>query len=187
MMPFESPHHLIDTASIINTEDDVSNGDAMRARMSFLTAQNSAILTQTQFADAKAGALMTILGLVAIKGSAPALVIIQDPLEMLAMAIIILSIFLCLSTIMPRIVGFTNDAVPPSGNRFTWLFLTMPGYTDDMHGAYARETKFGDLLNSIAASNMGASRILARKFIMLRRAFLTGFAGSALLLFASNT
>ncbi|MEM9059147.1 MAG: hypothetical protein AAGD13_01685 [Pseudomonadota bacterium] len=186
-MPFEAPEQQFDTTTVINTEPDVSSGDAMRARMSFLAAQNSAILTQTQFADAKAGALMTILGLIAIKGSAPVLIMIQDPLEMLSMAIIIVSIFFCLSTIMPRIVGFTDDAVPPIGNRFTWLFLTMPGYTDDMHGAYARETRFGDLLNSIAASNMGASRILARKFLMLRWAFMTGFAGSALLLFASNT
>ena len=186
-MPFETADIFTDRDKVINTEEDVSKGDAMRARMSFLTAQNSAVLTQTQFADAKAGALMTILGLVAIKGSAPVLVMIQDPLEMLAMAIIIASIGLCLATIMPRLVGFTDDAVPPQGNRFTWLFLTMPGYTDEMHGEWSRETSFADMLNSIAASNMGASRILAKKFEMLRRAFLVGFVGSGLLLLASNT
>ena len=186
-MPFESADIFTDRDKVINTEEDVSKGDAMRARMSFLTAQNSAVLTQTQFADAKAGALMTILGLVAIKGSAPVLILIQDPLEMLAMAVIIASIGLCLATIMPRLVGFSDEAVPAVGNRFTWLFLTMPGYTDDMHGQWSRETCFADMLNSIAASNMGASRILATKFQMLRRAFIVGFVGSGLLLLASNT
>ena len=186
MMPFETADIFTDRDKVINTEEDVSKGDAMRARMSFLTAQNSAVLNQTQFADAKAGALMTILGLVAIKGSAPVLVIIQDPLEMLAMAIIIASIGLCLATIMPRLVGFTDDAVPARGNRFTWLFLTMPGYTDEAHGEWSRETSFADMLNSIATSNMGASRILAKKFQMLRHAFLVGFVGCGLLLIASN-
>lgn len=186
-MPFETADIFAEADKVIATEEDVSKGDAMRARMSFLTAQNGAILTQTQFADAKAGALMTILGLVAVKGSAPVLIVIQDPLEMLAMAIMILSIGLCLATIMPRIVGFTDDAVPPSSNRYTWLFLTMPGYTDDMHGEWSRQTSFADMLNSIAASNMGASRILAKKFQMLRHAFVVGFFGSGLLLLASNT
>ena len=186
-MPFETASYMPTPQDLIVTEEDVSKGDAMRARMSFLTSQNGQILRHTQFADAKAGALMTVLGLVTIKGSAPVLVIIQDPLEILAVAIMILSIGFCLATIMPRIVGFTNDALPPMGNRYTWLFLTMPGYTDEMHGAYARESSFAELLNSIAASNMGASRILARKFEMLRYAFLSGFAGSMLLLFASNT
>lgn len=187
MMPFETADVFMTSDQMIRTEEDVSKGDAMRARMSFLTAQNSAILNQTQFADAKAGALMTILGLVTVKGTAPVLIIIQDPLEMLAVAIMILSIALCLATIMPRLVGFTNDAVPKANNRYTWLFLTMPGYTDEMHGECSREGSFADMLNSIAASNMGASRILARKFQMLRHAFLTGFVGSGLLLLASNT
>ena len=171
----------------IGSREGISLNYVTRDRMAFALGQNQTMITQTQFADAKAGALMTILGLIAIKGSAPVLIIIQDPMEMLAMAIIILSIFFCMSTIMPRIVGFSADAVPPRSNRFTWLFLTMPGYTDDMHGEYARETSFGDLLNSIAASNMGASRILAKKFQMLRHAFITGFIGSVLLLVASNT
>ena len=66
-MPFETSDIFMTSDQMIMTEEGVSKGDAMRARMSFLTAQNSAILTQTQFADAKAGALMTILGVIAIK------------------------------------------------------------------------------------------------------------------------
>ncbi|MEM7211522.1 MAG: hypothetical protein AAF479_06440 [Pseudomonadota bacterium] len=186
-MPFETADVFAQSEQTIRTEDDVSKGDAMRARMSFLTAQNGAILSQTQLADAKAGALMTILGLVTIKGTAPVLIIIQDPIEMLAVAIMILSIGLCLVTIMPRLVGFTGDAVPPSGRRFTWLYLTMPGYTDEMHGEWSREASFADMLNSIAVSNMCASRILVKKFQMLRHAFLVGFFGSILLLIASNS
>ncbi|MEL6998022.1 MAG: hypothetical protein AAFP68_07130 [Pseudomonadota bacterium] len=175
-----------DPAEKILVETDVSRGDAVRARMQYLISQNGAILTQTQFADAKAGALMTILGLVAVKGSAPAITIIQNPLEMLAMAMIILSIGFCLVTLMPRFSGFKPDTEPPRHDRYTWLFVAMPRYSAELHGKFAREAEFGSLLNSVATSNVGASRVLARKFMMLRYGFITGFIGCGLLLIATN-
>ena len=41
---------------------------ASRLRMQFLVGQQASLVTQTQFADAKAAALMTLMGLVALNG-----------------------------------------------------------------------------------------------------------------------
>ena len=162
-------------------------GDSVRARMSFLLSQNGMILNQTQFADAKAGALMTILGLVAIKGAAPAIVIIQNPLEMLSMALVLVSLGFCLATIMPRFFGFASDEIPPSKDRYTWLFIARGAYSGELHGAFARTADFSELIDAVANSNIGAARILVRKYRMLRWAFVTGFCGCGLLLVATNT
>ena len=176
-----------DSLDQVQTFDDVSMGDSVRARMQYLLAQNGMILNQTQFADAKAGALMTILGLVAIKGAAPAIVIIQNPLEMLSMTLVLVSLGFCLATIMPRFMGFNSDEVPEVRDRYTWLFIARDAYSGDLHGEFLRTAEFSTLLNAIANSNVGASRILVRKYQMLRRAFITGFIGCGLLLVATNT
>ena len=166
---------------------DISMGDSVRARMQFLLSQNGMILTQTQFADAKAGALMTILGLVAIKGAAPAIVIIQNPLEMLSMAMVLVSLGFCLATIMPRFYGFRSEAIPDPKDRYTWLFIARDTYSGDLHGEFTRMSDFSTMLNAVANSNVGASKILVRKYQMLRWAFITGFIGCGLLLVATNT
>lgn len=167
--------------------DDGVSLDSARARMLFLVSQNKAILTQTQFADAKAGALMTVLLLISIKGSAPGIATIQDPVELLSMICVIVSIGFCLVAIMPRVRGLNETSAPSRNNRYTWLSMTTPAYSEEEHGEYARLTDLGSMLNSVASSNIGAARVLARKFNMLRLAFFSGFTGCALLLLATNT
>lgn len=171
----------------ISYDETLSLGDSVRSRMQFLIAQNGTILNQTQFADAKAGALLTVLGLVAIKGSAPAIVIIQNPLELLSMVMVIVSIGFSLATIMPRFRGFDPDSLPAMNDRYTWLSIARNPYSGNEHGEYARRTDFRAIVDSIANSNVGAARILVRKYMMLRWAFITGFSGCALLLIATNT
>lgn len=167
-------------------EDGMSRGDSARARMLFLVSQNNAILTQTQFADAKAGALMTVLLLLSIKGSAPGIATIGDPVELISMALVIVSIGFCLAAIMPRVIDRDREK-PPRHNRYTWLSMANAAYSGEEHGEFARQSGMGVLLNSVANGNVGASRVLARKFTMLRFAFYSGFAGCALLLLATNT
>ena len=176
-----------DLAEQIMAEGEVSMGDSVRARLTFLLSQNGMILNQTQFADAKAGALMTILGLVAIKGAAPAIVIIQNPLEMMSMALVLVSLGFCLATIMPRFSGLNADGVPKARDRYTWLFIARQAYSGDLHAEFSRTADFSDLLNAVANSNVGASRILVRKYQMLRWAFINGFIGCGLLLIATNS
>lgn len=171
----------------IKAECEVSMGDSVRARMTFLLSQNGMILNQTQFADAKAGALMTTLGLVVIKGAGPAIVITQNPLEMLSMALVLVSLGFRLATIMPRFSGLHADGGPATTDRCTWLFIARQAYSGDLHGDFARTTGFSELLNAVANSSVGASRILVRKYQMLRWAFINGFIGCGLLLVATKT
>ena len=170
----------------VRVDEGISRGDSVRARMLFLVSQNNTLVNQTQFADAKAGALMTVLLLISTKGAAPGISVIQDPVELASMVLVILSIGFCLATIMPRVMGFRTDSMPPQNERYTWLYMAMPEYSKEQHGAFARQAEFGALLNSVASSNVGASRVLAKKFAMLRWAFITGLAGCALLLLAVN-
>lgn len=174
--------HATDTE--IRIEEDASP-DSIRARMLFLVSQNQAILTQTQFADAKAGALMTLLLLLSIKGSTPGIATTRDPVELLSMVFVTVSIGFCLAAIMPRVKGVNAKSAPSTHNRYTWLSMATPAYSEEQHGEFARLSEMGLLLNSVASSNIGASRILARKFRMLRWGFFAGFTGCALLLLAT--
>ena len=170
----------------VRSGDGISEADSVRARMLFLVSQNNAILTQTQFTDAKAGALMTVLLLISIKGTAQGVAAIRDPVDLLSMALVIVSIGFCLAAIMPRVIGKAAQK-PGRHNRYTWLSMANAAYSGEEHGEFARQGEMGALLNSVAASNVGASRVLARKIAMLRWGFFTGFAACALLLLAANT
>ncbi len=171
----------------IHAQEGVTRGDSARVRMLFLVSQNNALLTQTQFADAKAGALMTLLLLISIRGTSPGVPTIQDPLELGAMAMVIVSIGFCLAAIMPRVLRHGADKLPAANNRYTWFSMAMPAYSTELHGEFSRQSDVGALLNSVASSNVGASRVLARKFAMLRWAFYSGFAACVLLLIATVT
>ena len=42
--------------------------DELKPRLDFMIAQNHSVVAQTQFADAKAAGLMTLMGLLALRG-----------------------------------------------------------------------------------------------------------------------
>ena len=51
--------------------EGVDTNHASRARIQTLLDQHASLVTQTQFADAKSAALITLIGLLALKGPMP--------------------------------------------------------------------------------------------------------------------
>ncbi|MEL6998019.1 MAG: hypothetical protein AAFP68_07115 [Pseudomonadota bacterium] len=156
-----------ETAAFTNVDD----GDAVRARIHYLVAQNNAIIVQTQFADAKAAALLTLMGLLALRGPVPISSGPLGPLALGTLALITVSILLCLWALTPRFRGRIGKSKGAPGDRFTWTVLSNPDTSMHDHADFARSGDFAQLINSISMSNVGASMVLRRKFNAMQVAF----------------
>lgn len=150
---------------------DVDAGDSVRARIHFLVAQNNAMVVQTQFADAKAAALMTLMGLVALRGPLPLTGLAADPLALTVLGLILFSILCCLWAVMPRFRTAPEASGLLAQDKFTWTVLSAPDYSAERHGDFARLGDFDQLMNALSASNVGGARVLRKKFRSMRIAF----------------
>lgn len=164
--------------------NEVEPGDSVRARIHFLVAQNNAMVVQTQFADAKAAALMTLMGLVALRGPLPLTGLMHDPLAMAILALILVSILCCLWAVMPRYPSDRNARGMLARDRFTWTALSSPDYSAERHAEFAVGGDFTELMKAITTSNVGGSRVLRKKFKAMRFAFLCAIA--AIVLFVTR-
>lgn len=156
------------SVATIAKPEPVPVGDALRARVHYLVAQHHAMVVQTQFADAKAAALLTLSGLAAIRAPVPH----SPDLMQIALIITLFStVLLCLLSVIPRYGASGRHGA----DRFTWVALS-EGRQDAMHADFVQNAEFPELLSSLAASNVGGARVLQRKFRLIRFAFLCGIA-----------
>lgn len=155
---------------------------ASRMRMQFLVGQHTSLITQTQFADAKAAALMTLMGLVALNG--PMKIRPDGPPEIDALAIFVLmivSIGFAIFAIVPRFPDRGLCRQISRRDRFSWPALVSPDYDPEAHAAFMRTAEASQLVMSVAESNGAVARVLHRKFRYLRIAFILGAADLALI------
>lgn len=150
---------------------NVPVGDSLRVRVQYLTAQHQAMVVQTQFADAKAAALLTLSGLAILRVPLP------DQMGLVHVTLIIVlfaTILLCLLAVMPRYGAAGYDV----NDRFSWVALcdAEPARLVD----FARDGDLPELLTSLATSNVGGARVLKKKFRLIRLAFLGGIAAIVL-------
>lgn len=157
--------------------DGIEAGDALRARVHYLVSQHHAIVVQTQFADAKAAALMTLSGVVALRVPLP---MGFRPLELGLSGLLLITILLCLWAIMPR---FSGKGLPAQ-DRFSWLALAgdTSGTWDPVR--FAQTGDFEAMLAAMAVSNTGGAMVLRKKFRLIRLAFWCAI-GAILLVAAS--
>ncbi len=158
----------------------VDPGNALRARIHYMVAQNNAMVIQAQFADAKAAALLTLAGLAALRGPLPEGPLLADLLGVALHALLAATILLCLWAVMPRYPSIR--AGNGAGDRFTWTGLIRDDWSAEAHVDFAREGGFDELLRAVALSNHGASRVLLRKFRIMRVAFLFAIAAVVLMI-----
>ncbi len=156
--------------SIALLEGPVAPGDALRARIHFLTAQHQALIGQTQFADAKAAALMTLVGVVALRGPLPIERLGAHPVGVALGLLIATAIIACLWAIMPRYPRRAWMAAAGAKDAYAWTGLASPGWEAERYTAFARDGDFADLIASIAAANVASSKVLAKKFRATRLA-----------------
>lgn len=165
-MPFDRP---------VEGSEGMDANHASRMRIQFLLGQHASLVTQTQFADAKAAVLMTLMGLVALNG--PVQVDSAGPHEISALAIFILmvsAIGFTIFAILPRFPGTALCRQISRGDRFSWPSLLSPDYGAMAHADFMRTAEASQLIMSIAQSNGAIAHVLHRKFRHLRIAFILG-------------
>lgn len=163
-------------------EAEIAPGDGLRARVHFLVAQNNALIVQTQFADAKAAALMALMGIIALRGPVPLNPGPEDPLGLAMAAMIVVSVLACFWAVIPRYPGAKMRRRLLSVERFSWPALASDDCTGAAHGAFAREGAFGEIIGALAHANVSHAQVLLKKFRAMRVAFVAAMAAVALLI-----
>jgi hypothetical protein len=168
----ESPLAGVDFSLDIGSRENVSLDYVSQFRVQFLVAQNQGLLRQTQFADTKAGTLLALVGLVATSLAArfDPNAVGADDVALFGLKALVLC--LCLMVLMPR---FPSGALRRSQARrelFSWVALSSPDVSPERYAAFARSAQASELVVSAAYNNAVIARILLRKFLFLRAAFL---------------
>jgi hypothetical protein len=154
-----------------------------RLRMHFLVSQQASLVAQTQFADAKAAALMALLGIVALNG--PVKLGGAGPPQIEAVAIFVtmfVAIGFAIWALIPRFPNAGRARAMGRCDRFSWPSLASRSYDPVEHAVFMRTAEASQLVMSLAHSNATMARVLRRKFVSLRIAFLLASADLALIL-----
>ncbi|MEM7187997.1 MAG: hypothetical protein AAF439_00165 [Pseudomonadota bacterium] len=171
----------IDRASDMMTEA-VGDSDDVRARIDYLAAQTQAITTQTQFADAKAAALMTVMSLIALRSPFSEAASLTNPLDLATYGMIVVSILLCLWSIIPRFPRQEVSEMILAGDKYSWIGISLGAWTPEAHYEHARKGDLDGLVKDMATSNVGSARVLRKKFKAVRWGFLAGIAAVLMML-----
>ncbi len=151
--------------------EQMSVDQAFRSRLQFVLAQSSALFGQVQFADAKAGTLLALVGLLAahIAGGG----IGAGPVAMAALLGLNGGVIaLCVAVLIPRVSGDEARQQISRRDRYSWPALAGDVYGPDEHADFLRSAHASQLIVSVARSNTAVARILLTKFRILRVAFL---------------
>ena len=155
--------------------EGMDSNHASRARIQFLLDQHATLIAQTQFADAKTGGLVTLIGLLALKGPVPVdRMRMEDPLALAAAGLAAACILFCLLSVFPRYPGSAIRASLYETDRFSWPALATRNFDSDAYARFMQTAEVSQMVHSLAHSNAAVARILLRKYQMLRIAFLLG-------------
>lgn len=147
-----------------------------RVRTQFLYAQHAALVAQTQFADAKAAALMTLVGLVALRGPLAISGSAADWFSRTYLACVAASILCAFLAVFPRYPGRGLRDRLWNSDRWSWPALAASKADPDAFSSFMQTSEVSQLVHSVSLSNAAVSRILLAKFRMLRLAFIFAIA-----------
>lgn len=158
----------------IGSAEGLSVDQLTRSRIQFLLGQNSNIVRQSQFADAKAGTLLAIVGVLT-------LIVANQQTEMNTylvathFLVTIGIVAVCLVAILPRVPSRKDAAAMPKTDLFSWPSLSGEGFDAASYASVMRTSEASQLVMSLAKSNVAKARILNRKYSLLRRALFLAF------------
>ncbi|MFZ2101627.1 MAG: Pycsar system effector family protein [Oricola sp.] len=162
----------IDLSLPLSGSESLDVNHASRARIQFLTDQHQALLTQIQFADAKSVALMTLLGVIALRGPIEMHSSGEDPvLRYVFLFISAIAIFCCFWAVFPRYPGAKMRRAMFGYDRWSWPSLAADALDPADYARFMQTAEISQLVQSLAVSNAAVARILLRKYVALRVAF----------------
>ncbi|MFZ1815766.1 MAG: hypothetical protein WBO55_08730 [Rhizobiaceae bacterium] len=174
-MTASNPIELVDLSKPLAGSEGVDPNHASRIRVQMLLDQHASLVQQTQFADAKAGGLVTLVGLLALKGPLPMTdLMTQDMFTKASGLLAALCILFCMLTAFPRYPAKKHREHLSDLDRFSWPSLTSPEFDANTYATFMQTAEVSQVVHSIARSNSAVSKILLRKFQMLRIAFVLG-------------
>lgn len=163
----------------IGSREGISLNYVTRDRMAFALGQNQTMITQTQFADAKAGAMLAFLGLIATRGPGAVIEVSTgsiSPDVILQLLLHAAALICCLIVLFPRYANLDARRALYDYDRFSWTALTGKGHSPDEFSSFLRTADISQLVMSVARSNHTLAAILLSKFAWLRWAFAFGVA-----------
>ena len=153
----------------IGSDEGLSVDQMTRSRLQFLLGQSAQISRQTQFADAKAGTLLAIVGVLAL--------IVADRQAgvhaylLAAYAIVTVAVVaICLYALMPRVPSAKHADELSNSDLFSWPSLSSGSFDGVHYADIMRTSNASILVMSIARSNVAIARVLQNKYKLLRYA-----------------
>lgn len=156
----------------ISSREGVSLDYMARVRIAYLMGQNQSMVAQTQFADAKAGALLAFIGLVATRGPGAVTDLSSISWEVAALIVLHASALVCAIVVLyPRYASYDVRKRMATEERFSWPALAADGFAAYEYCDFMRGAQLSQLVASVARSNHALAGILLKKFGWLRAAF----------------
>ena len=156
----------------VTSKEGVSLDYMARVRIAYLMGQNQTMVAQTQFADAKAGALLAFIGLVATRGPGATIDLAAiTPSATLQIALHAASLICAIVVLYPRYASLDARRRMIREERFSWPAIAADGFEADDYADFMAGAQLSQLVVSVSRSNHALSRILLAKFAWLRAAF----------------
>ena len=164
----------IDLVLPLEGSEGLDKNQVSRIRAQYLFVQYQTMVTQSQFADAKAAAIMAMVGLLLLRGPVD-INISNSPfiwMWYIYMALTALSTFCCLLAIVPRYPNKKLRNQMAEVNLWSWPTLASDYMKERDFGLYMQTSEVSHLIYSIACANRTVAQILLVKFRLLRLAVL---------------
>jgi len=158
----------------IGSKEGLSVDQMTRSRLQFLLGQNTNIVRQTQMADAKAGTLLAIVGVLTLIVADRQLGV-HPQVMALHFAVTLVIVATCLLALFPRVPGARDLQDAARTDFFSWPVLGADEVEPERFAALMRTSNASQLVMWTATSNVRIARVLRRKYRYLRLALLVAF------------
>lgn len=144
-----------------------------RVRSQYLYAQHQSLINQIQFADAKAAALITLLGILLLRGPTEFTFLTEFPVGAAFNVLSATAIAFALFSLYPRVPPANLREKMAKIDRWSWPSLAHSSLPPHSYARFMQTSEVSQLIYSVALSNSFLSSILLKKFRYLQVSFFT--------------
>lgn len=146
-----------------------------RIRSQYLFTQHQTMITQMQFADAKAAALIALVGFIALRGP----IKLDEAINLGIFGYVFLfcaglAVIFSILSVFPRYPSKANRDLLSLSDLWSWPALASDACKPEKFSDYMKTSEVSQLLHSISISNCHIAGILLIKYRMLRIGFIFG-------------